>query len=177
MKRFLIVMTLATLTVAPPLAGTSFAQQYPSNQAASPEKARPPADPNAFVTLGIGLPTLLHIEAGFYLSRSTSLDLVAAIIVFNAMAGVGATQWFPLAEGKFNHDLGVSAHVYLNALDEPFEFSSGSERLGLVTDLMFAYAFTLDAGFTIRAKAGLLIYDDAGVVASPNFTTMAGWRF
>lgn len=167
-----LALVTAALTVAAP-ATAAVPSGQPQAGAAQPVEE----DPTAYVTLGVGLPTLVHAEAGYYITPSTSIDVIGALIVFNLMGGVGATQWFSLQSGTFDHDLGIGVHGYLNLIDEPFEFESGSERLGLTFDAMLAYAFTLEAGFTVRAQLGALIYDDAGVQVSPNFLAMAGWRF
>ena len=149
---------------------------------AAPVHATPDAaDPvHAYAAAGIGLPELLHIEAGAFVLDRLSVDARFGFVVFNALAGVGAT-WHFLGDAPAGrpprHALLAEAQARLNVDEWPPVLSGGGERIGGLGGLATGYAFLADVGFLFRARAGVLLLEDDGFAAGPDFRLSVGWAF
>lgn len=128
---------------------------------------------NLLVCAGIGLPTLLHAQVGFFPMEDLSVEARYANTVFNHMVGVGATSWV----GEGNQHFLVSVEGMVNPVQEPFSLRSGGDRMGAYVGLYGGYGYVADSGFLARVLVGGLFYHDGGFALGPDATAGLGWTF
>jgi hypothetical protein len=140
--------------------------------AATPVAAKAEEDPGLSVSAGVGLPELLHVDVGYFVTERWQVDARWANVLFNPMVGVGATRWLGFGESTPRHAMLVSAQAMVNPTSG---FASSGDQIGAAVGGSVGYGFMSAAGFSVRALAGGLGYWDDGLAGGPNVTVSLGW--
>ncbi len=130
--------------------------------------------------IGIGLPELVHVRTGAYLTPRLSVEAYAGNVILNWLVGLGATVYVggtPNGEAPPRHAGLVQVTAAFNPLLQPIRLTSGGDTLGAALLVNTGYAYTADSGFSFRAYVGGLLYEDGGFAGGPNLSLGAGWRF
>lgn len=158
------------------------AQAKPVDPAPTQSPDPPRRDYSAFVTVGIGLPQLIHASVGWYATPRFALYATGSNVIFNWLVGLGATlhawawggdDWTETPR----HSILVDGQVTVNPVLRPLRIYGGGETIGAAVFLDGGYAFIADSGFTVRAQVGAILYEDNGFAGAPNFKGSIGWTF
>jgi hypothetical protein len=135
------------------------------------------AEPRVELSAGVGLPELLHVEAGLGVSPRWTVEARAASTVFNPEVGLGVSAYLLGHSDRAppTHALLIHGSALLNP--RMLSLRSGGDRLAAYLNVAGGYALHADSGFYFRALVGALLYEDSGLAAGPNATVGAGWWF
>ena len=150
---------------------------------------------STYTTAGVGYPELVRAEAGLFLNRRTSIELIGglpspelitglpelpAFDELNLMIGASITGWLV---GYCNgmrppeHSLVVSGGVRIN-LFAPLSLEADGVQLGPTVEVMGGYAFMSKGEMMlVKVQAGLMMYADDGFGVGPNIVATVGKAF
>ncbi len=135
---------------------------------------------SAVVVAGHGLPEWVHLHAGWFAHPRVSVEGRVGYVLFEPMVGVGVTGHLfgtPAAPGRPpRHSMLVDAQGRV-AVDRWPPTSDGGERIGALGGLAGGYALVADGGFVLRARVGVVLYEDNGFAAAPDFGVGFGYAF
>jgi hypothetical protein len=135
---------------------------------------------NAMVSVGVGIPELLHAELGYFPTGRLSLEAQFKSVVFNTMVGVGATGHLlgQAAPGRPpRHSLLASGSILVNPTLGELRLESGGDVIAAGMAAYVGYGFLAESGFLFRGLVGTLFYEDDGLALGPVVTVAAGWAF
>ncbi|MCA9546080.1 MAG: hypothetical protein KC613_16865 [Myxococcales bacterium] len=133
-----------------------------------------------YVAAGVGIPELVHAEAGWFVAPRVSLEVHGGFPILSPLAGVGVTGWLlgQAEGGPPRHSLTVSGRARVNVL-YPLMIRSKGERLGPVLEPLLGYGLVTDGGFLLRVDVGALVYLDEhhGLAGGPQGLVTLGYAF
>lgn len=135
---------------------------------------------HVYVTAGVGLPELLHAEAGVFVLPRLAVGAHVGWVILNPEVGLEVTGYLlgSQAAGRPpRHALTLQGQAMVNPAQRPFSLVGGGDRLAAYAGAYAGYAWTADVGFALRVQAGALLYADNGFAAGPNGTVALGWVF
>ena len=135
------------------------------------------ADPRIELSAGVGLPELVHVEAGLGVSPRWTIEARAASTVFNPEVGLGVSAYLLGLADRVppKHALLIHGSALMNP--RMLSLQSEGDQLAAYVNIAAGYALHADSGFYFRALLGALLYEDSGFAAGPNATVGAGWWF
>ncbi len=129
----------------------------------------------ATVAGGVGLPELVHLEAGWQLRETLALELHAGTVVFNPLVGP-ALRWTAWG-GPRGHQLALTGAARIHPGLRPLRLVGGGETLAATVEGHLGYAFIGERGLLLRARLGALVYGDGGLAIGPSIGLAAGHAF
>ena len=161
----------------------------------APCLAARPLSVNTYAAAGAGYPELVRAEAGMFLSRRFSVELVTglptpelvtdfptlpALSDLNIMVGGSFTGWFVgYCDGMRPpvNSMLVSVGARLNVA-APLALEADGVQLGPTAEIMMGYGLmTADDLFVVRAQVGVMMYADNGFGIGPNIVATVGKAF
>ena len=131
-----------------------------------------------FISGGIGLPELAHLEGGVFVAPRVDVGARVGWVLFNPEVGLQVDGFLlgTATDRPPRHSLLVTSTLMVNPTP-PFRLRGGGERLGAYLGAYGGYAYTGDAGFIVRAELGALLYAETGFAIGPNGVLSVGWAF
>jgi hypothetical protein len=138
-----------------------------------------PTPLHAFVAAGLGFPSLLHAEAGWFATDRITVEAHYANVIFCHEVGLGASAWLlGQADGRPpRHSLLVTADISVNPVSRPFQLASGGDRLGAYFGTWAGWGYLGEHGLHVRAQVGAFAYADSGFAVGPDARVGVGWGF
>ena len=136
------------------------------------------ARPRVDVSLGVGLPELLHAQLGYFVTPKVTLEARYANAVFNPVVGLGATYRMgrSLDGQPPRHALLLSGHLMANPTR--MTLVSSGDTIGAYARPAVGYGFSARGGFTFRAEAAALVtVESEGIGLGPDVSLGVGWAF
>ena len=133
---------------------------------------------HGFGVVGVGLPEVLMVEAGGFVSDRWSVEARYGNVVLNHMVGLGATGHLLGAVeggGPPRHSLLVSPQVMLNPTLGGLTLQGGGETIGASVGAAVGYGFRAERGFLLRARVPLFLYEDDGPAVCGGVSVAGGW--
>jgi len=147
-----------------------------------------------YATAGVGYPELARAEAGIFLNRRLSVELVLGLpspelvtdlpslpdfSQLNIMFGASVTGWlvgFCNGMRPPANSLLTMAGLRIN-LAAPISLEADGVQLGPVAELMAGYGYMSKDLLTIKVLAGVMMYADDGFGIGPNIVATVGKAF
>ena len=132
---------------------------------------------HGFVTGGVGLPELVHVEGGWMATPRLDFGLRADLTLFSPCVGlqVDGLLFGEATDRPPKHALLLSADLMFNPTNRPFSFTTHGESLGGYVGTYAGYAYTAPSGFLLRVYGGALFTDEGGLSGGPNAAISVGW--
>jgi hypothetical protein len=131
-----------------------------------------------YVSVGVGIPELLHLDIGVELAPGFAGELRGAFTIGGPAVGLGfeGTAMGGTHTQK-GHALVAGGAVMTNPTLRPPRLASGGETIATYALVYGGYRFIAQFGLLIRANLGVIAYEDNGFAAGPSGTLAVGWVF
>lgn len=161
--------------------------------AATPAHARK-VTASGYATAGVGYPELARTEAGLFINRRTSVELILGLPTpelvtefptlpdfdeLNLMFGASITGWlvgFCNGMRPPENSLIVSGGLRINIF-APFSLEADGVQLGPTAEIMAGYARMTKDLVLFKVQAGFMMYADDGFGIGPNIVATVGKAF
>ncbi len=133
--------------------------------------------PRAVAVVGVGLPEVVHVSLGAFVSDRWTLEARYSNVVFNHLVGMAATGHLlgEAPDGRIAHNLLVMPRIQLNPTRDPLTLQGGGEQLGALLGVGIGYARHGSSGLVLRAQLDGFVYEDDGPAAGVGPSVSVGW--